>query len=102
MRNLVDTANGAFANTQVPIRLSVFCIQELKIGESSTTLQRMSDIRNAMGSESNVMNGADIAVVVYSSTSWVCTTSILAHQNQCGLGERVHLAWNYTFALYIS
>ena len=86
MRNLVDAANAAFARTQIPLRLSVFCIEELGIGESSTTSQRMRDIRSAKGSESNVLNGADIAAVVMASIT-VCTAISM-------LVERVYSALN--------
>ena len=102
MKNLMDAANAAFARTQIPLRLSEFCIQELGIGESSTSSQRMQDIRSAKGSESNLMNGADIAVVVMSGSS-VSTISISASQNHCGFGEctmhRTILALYLSFSL---
>ena len=80
IRNLMDVTNNAFAQTQIPLRLSELCIEELNIGESSSSSQRMRDIRSAKGSDSGVMNGADIVVVMFASM--VSTTIIFAHENQ--------------------
>ena len=66
IRNLIATTNTAFANTQIPLRLSEFCIGELNSGESSNTEQRLRDFWNAKGSLSNLLNTADIAILMTS------------------------------------
>ena len=66
IRNLIATTNTAFANTQIPLRLSEFCIGELNSGESSNTDQRLRDFWTAKGSLSNLLNTADIAILMTS------------------------------------
>ena len=66
IRNLIDVTNSAFANTQIPLRLSEFCIEELNTGESSSTGQRLQDMIRAKGSLRNLLNGADIAILMTS------------------------------------
>ena len=67
IRNLIDVTNSAFANTQIPLRLSEFCIEELNTGESSNTEQRLQDTIRAKGSLRNLLKGADIAILMTSS-----------------------------------
>ena len=66
IRNLIDVTNSAFANTQIPLRLSEFCIEELNTGESWSTGRRLEDMIRAKGSLRNLLNGADIAILMTS------------------------------------
>ena len=66
IRNLIDVTNSAFANTRLPLRLSEFCIEELNTGESSSTGGRLQDFIRAKGSVRNLLNGADIAILMTS------------------------------------
>ena len=80
IRSLMDATNAAFARTRIPLQLTEVCIQQLDIRERTTSDQRMRDIRSAKGSESRLMNGADIVIVVMSGGVCIFCT--------CGLGKR--------------
>ena len=67
IRNLIAVTNTAFTNTQIPLRLSEFCIEELNSGESYSTGQRLQDFWNARGSSYGLLNGADIAILMTST-----------------------------------
>ena len=68
IRNLISVTNTAFSNTKVPLKLSEFCIEELDVEESSDTNQRMRNFWNAKGSLSNLLNTADIAILMTSKS----------------------------------
>ena len=66
IRNLIDVTNTAFSNTGIALRLTEFCIEELNTGESSNYNQRLVDFSRAKGTVSNLLNTADIAILMTS------------------------------------
>ncbi len=65
IRNLIDIANEAMRNSDVPVRLDEFCIQELNVGaESQFPGFRLSAFMNARGGSAGALNTADIAILM--------------------------------------
>ncbi len=67
IRNLIDLANDAMINSDVPVRFTEFCIQEIDLQESPSSSQRLRDLINAAGGVDRTLNTADIAILMAGS-----------------------------------
>ncbi len=46
---MIEVANTAMANSDIPVRFREFCIQEINIAESPSSPQRINDLINSRG-----------------------------------------------------
>jgi hypothetical protein len=68
VHSLVNNANVGYANSLVPLKLKVFCVQMLDgFVESERGSSMLSAFRTAKGSETNTLNTADAAILVLST-----------------------------------
>ena len=90
VRNMTDVTNQGYGNSELPITLSVHCIKEVTIPEVRDRQDMLADFMAMEGGEpARILNGADMAVLLVSSTKF----------NRCGVAEVHGVATNSTFAV---